>query len=480
MAERMWMQCGRDTVLTLVSRQIGARRIFDATSRTGECASDHGAKALVAGLFPSAAEVEETLPALVIPRHTVTVRNLHLPIKTSSEAESMIELQLSRVVPHKKEDIVYGYRISGRDKMGYARVIVAVVLKENIKALVAAMDQSGRLPYAAVLSSCETWKNVVATAGDLVPKDGLFAILDVGADAGDYIIASREHIHFTGTVSVTAAQLAHDAGIEMCVTQLAQAKTVFASEEFSAKPTRLFVTGIQSERLTERLKTGKEHGEVAELYDRTTVGFPDEKRYLLAKDSFTALLGAARRTQDDSLYFRVPEIETKRTITERSNELMLLGALLLAVVSLAVAATWGGQSQRARYLQRLSDQNRVIGNEIGEIARESDAASYVSGILQKRRDHVFALHTIDALFADTASTTYFSSDGDGGYTVRGQAKDSSQVFALVSRIEEHPACMQAEAKYARRKQTQQGDVTDFEIRFRLDPTAAEATQGGVR
>jgi hypothetical protein len=55
------------------------------------------------------------------------------------------------------------------------------------------------------------------------------------------------------------------------------------------------------------------------------------------------------------------------------------------------------------------------------------------------------------------------------YTIRGQAKDSSQVFLLVARIEDHPVFVSAEARYARRRQTPQGDVTDFEIRFGCDP-----------
>ena len=55
-----------------------------------------------------------------LPRDFVTVRNLHLPSQDNHEIIQMIELHIARVVPYKKDEIVFTYKLSGMDEMGYA------------------------------------------------------------------------------------------------------------------------------------------------------------------------------------------------------------------------------------------------------------------------------------------------------------------------------------------------------------------------
>ena len=69
--------------------------------------------------------------SLCLSRNLATVRNLHLPSQNKNEVAQMIELNVSRIVPYKKEKIVFGYQLLGTDDMGYTKVILAI-LKDDV------------------------------------------------------------------------------------------------------------------------------------------------------------------------------------------------------------------------------------------------------------------------------------------------------------------------------------------------------------
>src|SRR3989338_10760134 len=64
---------------------------------------------------------------LSLGRNLVTVRNLHLPSHDKKEIAQMIDLNVARIVPYRKDDIVFGYKSLGSDEMGYAKIILAIV-----------------------------------------------------------------------------------------------------------------------------------------------------------------------------------------------------------------------------------------------------------------------------------------------------------------------------------------------------------------
>ena len=55
---------------------------------------------------------------MCLPRNLVTVRNLHLPSQKPAEIAQMIDLNIVRMVPYRKEEVVSSYRLLGVDDIG--------------------------------------------------------------------------------------------------------------------------------------------------------------------------------------------------------------------------------------------------------------------------------------------------------------------------------------------------------------------------
>jgi Tfp pilus assembly protein PilN len=67
-------------------------------------------------------------------------------------------------------------------------------------------------------------------------------------------------------------------------------------------------------------------------------------------------------------------------------------------------------------------------------------------------------------------------DTKGTVLLKGQAPSMSEVFALVSALEESSLFHNVQVRYANKRQTQEREIADFEVQCPLDLTAKGAHQ----
>ena len=416
------------------------------------------------------AEGESTV-RVVVPRAQATVRVLHIPAKTQAEVESMVELQLARVIPHKKEDIVCGHLSAGKDAMGFQRIVVAVVLKDYLRQILGAMDAIGHAPDDVVLSSGEIWRAAAARNGAHTPKTELFAAVDIGETSSECIIGTTQHMMTSVSLPCGAATFRAE-GIEPFVREWQQTVALFAAEESPEPIVRAYLSGIECEGFADAF--GKGCGiEVVESQHVVYRDVADGKRHLLGARSFTSAVSASSQTAQPSLVFDVPEIAAKAAIVSRARQLTMLGMLLLYAVGVFSLGLLSSVRTKDARLRALQAENAEVERLTGTVMKDSARIVAAGDVIARRHRHVYALHELTAAVAGTAKVSYFGVDADGAYVLRGNVPDSSAVFGLVDRIERHPAFARAEIKFARRNKSAAGESTSFEIR-------CEAEEGGVR
>ena len=140
--------------------------------------------------------------ALCLPRNFVTVRNLHLPSQDRQEIMQMINLHIGRVVPYKKEEIVFGYQSLGRDEMGYSKELVAIVHIDIIRRQSRILEKAGLFIDNICLSSFGTWQWVIKNYQNEMNQNDLYLILDIDSIFTDFIIFSRTNLLFTRNIPI--------------------------------------------------------------------------------------------------------------------------------------------------------------------------------------------------------------------------------------------------------------------------------------
>ena len=184
-----------------------------------------------------------------LPRNSVTVRNLHLPSSDEEEIKKMTGFHITRIVPHKIEDVVSSYCLSGTDEMGYQRITLAIAHKEVIKKQLKILDKAGFLVEKITLSSTCAWQRIIKDCHVQIDPKELYILLDVDAVFTDFIIFEKDNILLTRSISVKAKEIHTDLGLAKLLGGVRQSLLVFQNKEVNKKPRRIFLSGAVVESL---------------------------------------------------------------------------------------------------------------------------------------------------------------------------------------------------------------------------------------
>ena len=127
-------------------------------------------------------------------RDSVTIKNLHLPSRNQQEINQMLDLHIARVVPYKKDEIVYAYQSLGVDEMGYSRTILAIAHKDIIKRQENILEKASLFIDKVTLSSYGIWQWAVRSFGSEIKEDELYILLDFDSTFTDFIVFSQKNL----------------------------------------------------------------------------------------------------------------------------------------------------------------------------------------------------------------------------------------------------------------------------------------------
>lgn len=404
-------------------------------------------------------QIREAIVSL--PRNLVTVRNVHLPAKSIAELENMLSLHIGRIVPYKKEEVVCGWKECGKDSMGYLRVMLAVANRVMLKKQLAALEQADIFADNVILSSSLIYRDTLRLYKDTISSGGLFIILDVDFDFIDFIVADRESMLFTRSISMSISEFSSAVGVEKLISQIEQSLITFNNEEVNEKPKKIFLRGFRIEPLAAALI--EEYGvEVFECFTEIEKLHDDS----VSTVSFTALKAAAlTHDSKEDIYFDVPEIAFKKTVRQRLNQLMILGMQLFYVVVILCAFLAGSIYGRQTYIDRLKSRSLFIEADIGDLSDKADYIGDIKTVLYQRRIPLYLFNILKRILPPDTSLTYLGMDDAGKVLLRGRATSASSVFALLNSLEQDTNFIDPATRYTRKRRLGDDEVTDFELQF---------------
>ncbi|MCP4649656.1 MAG: pilus assembly protein PilM [PVC group bacterium] len=406
-----------------------------------------------------------TSVALSLPRNFVTVRNLSLPSKDKKELIKMVELHINRIVPYKKEEMFYSYQICGQDERGYSRILVAIVTKEIMRKQMRIIEKTG-FPVDSIMFSSEgLYHLILKTSKMKISKEEVYLILDVDTFFTDLIILKGGRLVFSRSISFKNIQLEEKTGRNRLMGDIRQALIIFNSEEQSAKPSQVFLSGAFAEILAPSIEQELE-------FPVQSVKIPGMDKCLRAKKRTipkdASVSGVAALFFDNiqrQFSFTLPEIQIRKDLRRRMKELMTIGLGSIYILGVIFFIFLGRQQQNRAYLARLNEQASVIEKQLGEVVHQRKKIKTTKELLAERQIPLFVLFQLQKAVSESVVITNLSIDADNNVVLKGTAQQLSDIFGLTTKLEESKQFKEVETRNTRKRKIKGLELVNFEVKF---------------
>lgn len=416
--------------------------------------------------FARSAKIKPGFLTLSLARNLVTVRNLHLPSHEKKEIIQMIDLNMARIVPYKKDEIVFGYRQLGTDDMGYAKVILAIVHNNTVRRHFAILEKAGLLIDKVSLSSCGVWEWAMGSCRPEINPGALYLLLDVEYDYVDFIIFSHNAVLFTRSINIGARSIHEDGqpGITKLLGEVKQLLVMFYNEETSKKPAAVFISGANVKTELNRLIEVELGMPLKIVPNPVTPEILKSKGRALPPDtSVTSVCAMALRDTDSRINFILPEIQIRRSLREKTREIIIIGSIAIYLFMVICGLFLGKISGQQSYLNKLNKDYEESEGGMKDILAQLDKIAFVSAYLGKRGLPLDVFYELETNISSEVVVNAVTIDEKDGVSVRGQAFGLSDVFKFVNALEKVKGFKDVQAKSTRKKKVKDKELTEFEI-----------------
>jgi len=398
---------------------------------------------------------------LCLQRSLVTVRNLHLPSQDPKEIAEMVELHMVRIVPYKKEEIIYSYSFLGVDEMGYGKVLLAIINIGAVRRQVNMLEKAGLSIDRVSLSSYGVWRSVISVyRGELSGQD-IYILLDVDRDFTDFIICDRDKLIFTRSINIGARdiEMTPEAGVSKLIGELKQSLIIFYNEEINRKPARIFLGGAE---LVGHFSStvGSELSIPVTLFSAPCgqdIADPGRRDV-----SFSGVAALASHQEGNGFFFLVPEIQIRKSLKEKIRLLLVLGSTLIYILTVVCAVFLSRMYARQNYLRELEDKSAEIEGDMGDLFGRLGKIGFIRDYLAARNKPLSVMKQLFNSIPAEISITAFDMDQQS-VKIRGRGPQLSDVYKFVTTLEESKYFEKIQTKYTRKKKTKDGEFTDFEL-----------------
>jgi len=418
-----------------------------------------------------------------LPRNLVTMRNLHLPTHDANEISQMIDLHIGRIVPYKKEEILFDHLSLRTDSLGYTAEVLAIVHKDVLKRYQRIVENASLDIDGIFLSTYGAWQRTVNNLAEEMDDQELYLLLDIDSTYTDFIIFNKENILFSRTLAFEVKDIIPNTETNKLMGEIKQSLLIFhKNESINKKPAAIFVSGSYDENIVNAVK--REFAVAVKTVPGPAASFgkgsgfrPEQGRgtpqaskegALLPKDlSMSAVMEFITGDKGRALSFALPEMVVRRSLKEKTKELTILGTILIYLFAAVMAFFWGRQYNQQFYLKRLVNRNALIERDVGGLLGQYKRMGFVKDFIYQRSVPMLLMNELAKTVPPEIVISYISMEGNEDVTLRGQGLKLSDVFKFVTTLENSKFFQDVSTKYTRTKKVKSQDITDFEINLAI-------------
>ena len=407
-----------------------------------------------------------------IPSGRVITKNLTLPSIDLAEINGMMDLQVGKLTPFTKNEIIFDYKVIETNVEGYSHVVVAIVQKDIIERYFMIIEGAGLQLEKINLSSVGMieWYNL--TVGQ-DKKEEPYVLIDIDYDKSDFAIILGDIPIFSRTVSLGGGKGSEDIiqWQDKFVSKLKNIINSYHNEIVDKELSGIVIGGAENfiARLDKNYLAKTSGLDVDILMPVKEIFITDEclgeYRNDLDKNkgSIPSILGLAMSFGAEQFNFISQEKKEEKAVKDRGKDLYFLGIYLVFMVLTISSIILGRMYIGDRYIQRLEREISSIQNKADEV---SSMLRKIKIIKQRKRIKNYSLDIIYQVYQAIPPEIFLVSVslvGEDSLAIRGTANMMAEVFKFVGKLEGSGYFENVKTKYATKHKIGNKELTDFEI-----------------
>lgn len=382
---------------------------------------------------------------LVLPRHTVTVRILRLPSHDPAEVADMVGLQIGRLSPYSRDEILVDYRILGSEPEGFTRVLLAMAQRTLVRARVSMLEEAGLDVERVCLSSEGLYAWLAGQAFDSGSGQGL-AVLEVDAGFAEFCVSLGRGIVFSRSIQTGARALQRQepGGVEALAAELKRCLDACRTDCPGLEFDRLLITGAAA-ALTGLASEVQPH---LDMPVASADALKQVKRLpqavSMAADpyqtvSLTALIGVLLSPGSLELDLMPETVTLRKRLVVRSRRLTQFGMLLMTcAVGLSMMGTLALYFRHYQ-LEQLAPIKSGLEERVRAVERQRSVIKLVRDRQSRGRNNVNLLAEVQRARVDNLFVTQMDVDQERGrLTISGSGASMGDVRAFVNNLDQSP------------------------------------------
>lgn len=409
---------------------------------------------------------------LSIPRHSVTIKNVKLPSKNLAELDEMAGFQAVKQIPYSKEEMAYGFNVIGADPEGYSKVMLVICHREVIERPIEILRSCGLSPEKVTLSSFGllNWFNF---NNELRKQSETSPVILVDCDTNSSDVAI---IHMGKLVYTRGLTFGYAEGMSYhnrLADEIDKTLPTLEKESELARPTHAVFTGNVSESAL--LKSESEGAlnmkiQFVDPFKLASLSIAPAFQPYVTQASYSSLIGTAIGEEEVDLLPKALKLEKSAKIKKR--ELTISVILTFAVITSISFTAWNKIHQKELILNNVESKLSQTAPFAQEIEKMRMATEVITYQLKKKSEALDVLNELHKIIPPQIYLILYTYDEEKA-ELKGTANALSDVFKLVTVLEDSPSFKNVEVRYATKRKIGEQELVDFEIVCHLNNGVAK-------
>lgn len=421
---------------------------------------------------------------VILPLQAPAIRNLELPSANPAEIKDMVELQIGKLTPFAKDEIIYDYQILSTNTEGYSVVMLAVVHQDVIRRYFEILKLAELKTERIALSSegLLAWYRF-AYKGGVAEEPHVLVNLD--CDKSDFTVILKDKVVFCRSISIGSSRdlKSADEWQEKLIEEIKRSIYAYQSELAGSEISKIIITGAQVS-ISSLNETGLKSkiGLPVEIIPQLknipeALEHPVGNNLTIENVSVASLFGFVLAYPEQKWNFIPLQLRIEKEMRERGKDIYLFG-IYLVVILMAISSIFLGKVyNKEQYLARLKQET----SEIQEKADKLNSMRKVTGEIKERTFRkAFALnfiYEIHSVVFPEIYLTLISFDGESELTLRGVSNTMSEIFGFLNALEKSKYFQNVKTKFVTTRNIGGKDLTEFEIVCSLEDDFKQQSMG---
>jgi len=381
--------------------------------------------------------VDKEKKVLVIPRHLVFLKFIDVPSLEDSEIEKMAEYQALKEIPHPKEEIVISYRNLGSFKNGFSSLMLAVAGKDMIQKRIQGLQSSGAKVEGIRLHSELLYLYLLKKG--IIVSDKVSFIVYIGVEDSEVMIVNRGRIVFSRGFKNNEKFFDE-------VDRSTMAYQRYRDNDAIENVIVVYPSDVDMKDVREHIKG---HFSAPVTFHECSED--------LTESSFSAKINLLPK-----------EVSRRKTKLQKRQESIVTYSLLGVFIVLFFAFFSFKMYEKKKFVDILSVKIQNAQSQVQGLDVYLKKTDVVKKHIERGRFIVELLERSYILIPSDIAISGLDYNGKDSVFYKGTSKGTSEVFALVKKLEGLKYFSKVEVKHATKKKVRGEEFTDFNIQCQLN------------